>query len=187
MDIHSICRICLESLQNDHAYNLFLVVGLKKKLCMCTALSVEENDKFPKNICEDCYNRLNDMADFQRLCADSVKRFQELLANHVDTKFEPTTCDIEEESESELIDDVPLDFPDDEDDSLHYDPLLTNNMSVSKRIPKRQVNPITECQICHQKFKKNKNYEKHMELHNVSYPSSARWRTANEVSQQPMD
>lgn len=274
MDIHSICRICLEYLQNDNAYNLFLVAGLKKKLCMCTALSVEENDGFPKNICGVCYTRLNDMADFQRLCADSVQRFQELVASHVVTNFPPNTFDMMEAAPvTEPIEGVQLGLPDEDEDNLNFDPLLTNhkmemieneedvfkmlenvdkeepedeeietkvekeeiNDSNSeessgdekdsdfeyqfggenydddtdsdddkplatrvrhikkeykeeqteddetkdpkvkpkrKRIPaaERHLHRIIDCHICHQKFKKTKNYEEHMKFHNDKLP-----------------
>ncbi|XP_011296514.1 zinc finger protein 626-like isoform X2 [Musca domestica] len=170
MDIHSICRICLESLEDDNAYNLFLVAGLKKKLCMCTSLLVEENDKFPKNICKDCYDRLNDMADFQKLCADSVHRFEELVSRQIVTKFEPSPCELEGELSTDTpIEDVQME---EDENSSHFDPLLTNVSAKSKGVTasKRPQNPISECSVCHQKFKKIKNYEKHKQMHDIELP-----------------
>lgn len=83
VDIFSICRICLDFLDNGQvAYNLFIVPGLAKKLCMWTALQIKPQDGFPKNICEICYRRLNDMVDFQKLCMNSVQRFQKLILNN---------------------------------------------------------------------------------------------------------
>lgn len=275
MDIHSICRICLEYLQNGNAYDLFLIPGLAKKLCMCTSLSVEHQDGFPKNICGVCYTRLNDMAEFQKLCVDSVQRFQELLASHTVTCAPSNSFDIMEAPSTEPIEGVRL--PDEDDDNLDFDPLLTNHkmemieneedvfkmlesvdkeepeeatvetkvekvesfemyseessdddkesdddfqfadgneddddedddsdddkplasrlrnikkeykeeneydddgVKVPKEKPKRKRIPaaerhlhrIIDCHICHQKFKKTKNYEEHMKYHNDKLP-----------------
>ncbi|XP_075161409.1 uncharacterized protein LOC142234204 [Haematobia irritans] len=275
MDIHSICRICLKYLESGTAYDLFLIPGLAKKLCMCTSLSVEQQDGFPKNICGVCYARLNDMADFQKLCADSVQRFQDLLASHtVNCPPPPTNSfDIIEAPSTEPIEGVQVGLPDDDDDNLDFDPLLTNHKmemieneedvfkmleSVDKeepeeietkveqeetnelnseeeysddskesdvdfqmadgnnddteesdsdddkplisrlrnikkeskedngngdvkdpkvkpkrkRIPaaERHLHRIIDCHICHQKFKKTKNYEEHMKFHNDKLP-----------------
>ena len=268
MDIHSICRICLEYLQNGSAYDLFLVPGLAKKLCMCTSLSVEPQDGFPKNICGVCYTRLSDMADFQKLCADSVQKFQEWVASN--TVVCQPTFDILEAPATAPIEGIQL--PEEEDDNLNFDPLLTNHKMEMleneddvfkmletvdkeeveevptkieeefisgesseedkesdddfqfpdanddndddddsdsdddkplatrlrlikkelkeesentetdnkdpklkpkrKRIPaaERHLHRIIECHICHQKFKKTKNYEEHMKYHNDKLP-----------------
>ncbi|XP_013112207.2 zinc finger protein 184 [Stomoxys calcitrans] len=277
MDIHSICRICLEYLENGTAYDLFLIPGLAKKLCMCTSLAVEQQDGFPKNICGVCYTRLNDMAEFQKLCADSVQRFQELLASHTVNcpPPPPTAFDVMEAPSTEPIEGVQVGLPDDDDDNLDFDPLLTNHKmemieneedvlqmleSVDKeepeeietkveqiesndieseessddgkesdvdfqlpdgndddddeeesesdddkplmsrlrnikkeykeenadenhmkdpkikpkrkRIPaaERHLHRIIDCHICHQKFKKTKNYQEHMKFHNDKLP-----------------
>ncbi|XP_033149405.1 zinc finger protein 16 [Drosophila busckii] len=80
--IHTLCRICLNTLENDAAYGLFMVPGLAKKLCICTSLSVEQHDGFPENICISCYNKLDDLHCFQRMCVDSVQKFNEMVANN---------------------------------------------------------------------------------------------------------
>lgn len=77
--VDTVCRTCLDYLQSRNAFNLFDTTELAKKLIVCTSLSVELHDEFPKNICHKCYNRLNDLADFQKMCVDSVQKFLEIL------------------------------------------------------------------------------------------------------------
>ncbi|KAL7732223.1 hypothetical protein ACLKA6_018462 [Drosophila palustris] len=80
--MHSLCRTCLSNLQLDDAFDLFAVPGLAKKLCVCTSLSVEPQDGFPRNLCSTCHSRLNDLHDFQKQCVDSVQRFKELVSRN---------------------------------------------------------------------------------------------------------
>ncbi|XP_030241038.1 zinc finger protein 708-like isoform X2 [Drosophila navojoa] len=119
--IHSICRICLNHLRKDPAYDLFLVPGLAKKLCVCTSLSVEQNDGFPKNLCGTCHTKLNDLHEFQRLCVDSVQKFKEMVANNY---FAPVTSDVDKIN---VIND-PVADEDVEDD--RFDPLLNTKIEI---------------------------------------------------------
>ncbi|KAM8710585.1 hypothetical protein ACLKA7_017241 [Drosophila subpalustris] len=80
--IHTICRTCLCNLQVDEAFDLFAVPGLAKKLCVCTSLSVEHQDGFPRNLCTACHSRLVDLHDFQKQCVESVQKFKELVINN---------------------------------------------------------------------------------------------------------
>ncbi|XP_017010661.2 zinc finger protein 595 [Drosophila takahashii] len=120
--IHSLCRICLNHLQNDAAYDLYLVPGLSKKLCFCTSLSVEQNDGFPKNLCTLCYTKLNDLHDFQRQCVDSVQKFQDLVASNV------FAC----QSSFDVLDPnvAVQDYQGEEEDHVNYDPLLNHKMEL---------------------------------------------------------
>ncbi|EDW18437.2 zinc finger protein 135 [Drosophila mojavensis] len=121
--IHSLCRICLNHLRNDPAYDLFLVPGLAKKLCVCTSLSVEEHDGFPKNICGSCYTQLNALHGFQKLCVDSVQKFQEMLASKY---FVPVMADVDK------VDLMNATVPDGDmdEDRTNFDPLLNTKIEV---------------------------------------------------------
>ncbi|XP_034106375.1 zinc finger protein 236 [Drosophila nasuta] len=120
--IHTLCRICLNLLQNDAAYDLYMVPGLAKKLCLCTSLSVEQNDGFPKNLCTNCYTRLNDMHDFQKLCVDSVQKFQDMVASNA------FTC----QSNFDVLDPSTAthDLPNEDEDHINFDPLLNHKMEL---------------------------------------------------------
>lgn len=129
--IHTICRICLNHLQNDAAYDLFLVPGLAKKLCVCTSLSVEQQDGFPTNLCTQCYSRLSDLHDFQKLCVDSVQRFQEMVANNFLTKS-GTAVRINQVDNFDVLN---VSAPDgdlvaEEEERINYDPLLNHKMEI---------------------------------------------------------
>ncbi|KAH8379597.1 hypothetical protein KR009_005919, partial [Drosophila setifemur] len=120
--IHTLCRICLNHLQNDAAYDLYLVPGLSKKLCLCTSLSVEPQDGFPKNICTQCYSRLNDLHDFQKLCVDSIQKFQDLVASNAfvcQTNFDVMDTNA-----------AGHDMHGEEEDHINYDPLLNHKMEL---------------------------------------------------------
>ncbi|EDV96519.1 GH16295 [Drosophila grimshawi] len=124
--IHSICRICLNHLRNDPAYDLFLVPGLAKKLCVCTSLSVEQHDGFPKNLCTNCYTKLNDLHGFQKLCVDSVQKFQEMVASNY---FTPVIADINQIDNVDILH-VPAHDGDMEEDRINFDPLLNTKIEI---------------------------------------------------------
>ncbi|KAH8390545.1 hypothetical protein KR215_004736 [Drosophila sulfurigaster] len=135
--IHTICRICLNLLQNDVAYDLFLVPGLAKKLCVCTSLAVEQHDGFPMNLCTQCFSRLNDLHDFQKLCVDSVQRFQQMVANNF---FGVTATTAAAATPLNHIDNFDVlnvaggaqdgELAGEEEDRINYDPLLNHKMEI---------------------------------------------------------
>ncbi|XP_037933936.1 zinc finger protein 540-like [Teleopsis dalmanni] len=125
-NIHSICRICLEYIQYENAYDLFLIPGLAKKLIVCTCINVEPNDGYPKNICGVCYTRLNDLHDFQKQCIESVQKFQDIFSKNGFPEVPLTTVDNwvpagTEETQNALADD---------DEAPNCDPLLNHKMEL---------------------------------------------------------
>ncbi|KAH8390548.1 hypothetical protein KR215_004731 [Drosophila sulfurigaster] len=117
VSIHTVCRTCLSNLNNAAAFDLFFVPGLAKKLCICTSLSVEQQDGYPKNLCTTCYNRLNDLHDFQRQCVESVEKFKDLVVNSC---FQQTTEDnfnVTNVAEEDL-------------DRSTFDPLLNSKLEI---------------------------------------------------------
>ncbi|XP_068143275.1 zinc finger protein 540 [Drosophila tropicalis] len=119
--IHSVCRICLNHLQNGPVFDLFLIPGLAKKLCVCTSLSVEQQDGFPRNICCTCHTKLDDMHQFQKLCVDSVQKFKEMLDNNA---FQ-TSFDVLDPSVA--AQDMPAQ---EDDDHINFDPLLNSKIEI---------------------------------------------------------
>ncbi|XP_034484175.1 zinc finger protein 420-like [Drosophila innubila] len=111
--IHTICRTCLSNLQHDEAFDLFVVPGLAKKLCVCTSLSVEHLDGFPRNLCTTCHSRLNDLHDFQKQCVESVQRFKELMSRN-----------------TFIIQTMPEDDVVTEKEPINFDPLLNTKMEI---------------------------------------------------------
>ncbi|EDW72943.1 uncharacterized protein Dwil_GK16909 [Drosophila willistoni] len=141
--IHSVCRICLNHLQNGPVFDLFLIPGLAKKLCVCTSLSVEQQDGFPRNICCTCHTKLDDMHQFQKLCVDSVQKFQSMLSqNMFSSSSSSTTFDLMNVITTSHTE-GPADEPPlvaggggcaaaagEEDDRLNFDPLLNHKMEL---------------------------------------------------------
>jgi len=120
--IHTVCRTCLSTLDDAAAYDLFRVPGLAKKLCVCTSLSVEQADGFPKNLCTLCFSKLNELHDFQKQCVDSVQKFQDLVASNAFAC--QTSFDV-------LDTGVPVaDMPGEEEDNVHFDPLLNSKIEI---------------------------------------------------------
>lgn len=133
--IHSVCRICLDRLSVDNMYDLFLIPGLAKKLVVCTSLSVEPQDGFPKNLCGVCYTRLSDLHDFQKQCVDSVQKFQELVATG-NVFAESSGLFNENMKEFDILDssvhvDDEHNMPMlEEDEPISFDPLLNNKIEI---------------------------------------------------------
>ncbi|XP_023165240.2 zinc finger protein 85-like [Drosophila hydei] len=134
ISIHSICRTCLSTLQHVEAYDLFVIPGLAKKLCVCTSLSVEQQDGFPRSICTNCYTRLNDLHNFQKQCVDSVGKLSDMLdsnhftiqAKHVDN------IDVINVALHDKDIDVPqdIDIPVEDEDRINFDPLLNSKIEI---------------------------------------------------------
>ncbi|XP_004526943.1 zinc finger protein 420-like [Ceratitis capitata] len=122
--VNTICRICLELLQNGISYGLFNIPGLAKKLFTCTSLSVELNDGFPQNICGVCLRRLNDTQDFQKMCVESVEKFQEMVAKNLITDQTIALAALE-------TGDVDANDPGvDDDEPSDFDPLLNHKQEL---------------------------------------------------------
>ncbi|XP_017467701.1 PREDICTED: zinc finger protein 85-like [Rhagoletis zephyria] len=122
--IHTICRICLELLQNESVYEIFAIPGLAKTLSSCTKLSVEPHDGFPRNICGVCHTRLMDMQHFQKLCVESVQKFQELVSKNLITDHDSVLAVLETaavDAQNEVVD---------EDEPIDFDPLLNNKLEM---------------------------------------------------------
>ncbi|XP_034484177.1 zinc finger protein 675-like [Drosophila innubila] len=111
--IHTICRTCLSNLQEDESFDLFVVPDLAKKLCVCTSLSVEHLDGFPRNLCTTCHSRLNDLHDFQKQCVESVQRFKELMSRN-----------------TFIIQTMPEEDAVTEKEHINFDPLLNTKMEI---------------------------------------------------------
>ncbi|KAH8274266.1 hypothetical protein KR026_002120, partial [Drosophila bipectinata] len=128
--VHSVCRICLNRLPENGSggHDLFQEPGLAKKLCVCTSLAVEPQDGFPKCLCFICYTKLDDMHQFQKLCVDSVRKFQDMVARNVfcpPANAQIKTFDVLSVAgnEAELV-------GQEEEDRINFDPLLDHKMEL---------------------------------------------------------
>ncbi|XP_034484179.1 zinc finger protein 431-like [Drosophila innubila] len=121
--IYTICRTCLSNLLEDEAFDLFVVPDLAKKLCVCTSLSVEHLDGFPRNLCTTCHSRLNDLHDFRKQCVESVQRFKELMSRNTFI-IQTMPDDDHPVVNAALQDDV------DEEEHIKFDPLLTSKIEI---------------------------------------------------------
>ncbi|XP_067645301.1 zinc finger protein 726 [Eurosta solidaginis] len=122
--INSICRICLIKMQNGSSYGLFVIPGLAKKLTKFTTIAVEPHDGFPENICGDCYTRLNDLQEFQKMCIESADKFQKMIENNLI---------IEEISEVAVLEADDEDTGNAgiyEDEPIGFDPLLNTKLEL---------------------------------------------------------
>ncbi|KAH8266197.1 hypothetical protein KR038_008908, partial [Drosophila bunnanda] len=79
--VHALCRTCLVHMEEGIGHDLFLIPNLANKLTVCTSMKVDAQDGFPRHICHLCFGKLNELHDFQELCAGSQKRLKEMVAN----------------------------------------------------------------------------------------------------------
>ncbi|KAH8302702.1 hypothetical protein KR044_009780 [Drosophila immigrans] len=123
-----LCRTCLTELHpEEEAFDLFLVHGLAKKLCVCTSLSVEQQDGFPSNICPACYCRLNDLHEFQAQCVESVQKFREMVTSSCfiirtipEDNFSVVNAAEQQQLQAEFAG----------EDHAHFDPLLNSKIEI---------------------------------------------------------
>lgn len=117
--VHSICRVCLVYIDNSSAYDLFLLPDLAKTFTVCTSMSVEPKDGYPRSLCSSCFDRLNDLHDFQKLCVASVHRFKQMVASGV---VRP----------NDLFEPLPVEevLAKDEQPDNDYDPLLSHKLEL---------------------------------------------------------
>ncbi|EDV96513.1 zinc finger protein 14 [Drosophila grimshawi] len=124
--VNSICRVCLEYIESGIVHDLFLLPDLAKKFTVCTSLFLDARDGYPSKLCTSCYDRLDDLHDFQKLCVASAQRFKQMVANKLVTDVNP--IDIFEplplaSNEAELL-------SKDEPPSTDYDPLISHKLEL---------------------------------------------------------
>ncbi|XP_017862526.1 PREDICTED: zinc finger protein 93-like [Drosophila arizonae] len=134
VSVDAICRTCLSTLQKIEAHNLFVIPGLAKKFCVCTSLSVEQQDGFPKCICTNCYNRLNDLHNFQKQCVESIAKLIDMLGNNHCTVQAMNVDNIDvinvalQDKDIEVPQDI--DVPIEDEERINFDPLLNTKIEI---------------------------------------------------------
>lgn len=88
VSFQNICRICLGSVNDRNIINIFTTVddnyqlNLADQINQCSIVTIEKDDGFPQEICEDCRNLLENAFKFQLLAQQS----DQILRNGVDKK-----------------------------------------------------------------------------------------------------
>lgn len=83
-EIDAFCRTCMHKFPNKPTgnkdfYNIFKTRELAVKLSRCSQLPVCATDEYPNLLCAKCYGMVLDFYDFQKMCADSLRAFKEIL------------------------------------------------------------------------------------------------------------
>ncbi|CAG9830595.1 unnamed protein product [Diabrotica balteata] len=65
LDFPTICRLCLKK---EYSKAIFEVPEYLTLIQNITNLKVQENDGFPKHICQHCLNKLRDISEFVQMC-----------------------------------------------------------------------------------------------------------------------
>ncbi|EDW93621.1 zinc finger protein 708 [Drosophila yakuba] len=115
----SLCRTCLIHLEHGVGHDIFVVPDLSKKLMVCTSFEADQNDGFPKNLCTQCFTKLNELHDFRDLCERSIKRLREIVTSQRIIPmgvFEPLAEDSEATGRPE--------------EPASFDPLLNHKLEI---------------------------------------------------------
>uniref|UniRef100_A0A182QP42 Protein krueppel n=1 Tax=Anopheles farauti TaxID=69004 RepID=A0A182QP42_9DIPT len=81
-DVHKICRLCLQELQDGSFIGLFninLPVSPLVMISRCATIEVYEKDGFPQAICNGCYYKLEMAFEFRNRCESSDQKLREFL------------------------------------------------------------------------------------------------------------
>ncbi|EDW50694.1 GM14770 [Drosophila sechellia] len=117
--VQSLCLTCLVHLEHGGGHDLFVVPDLFQKLRACTSFDADQNDGFPRNLCTQCFTKLNDLHDFRELCAGSIKSLKEMVTSQRNMSmgvFESIADDSE--------------APERPEEPASFDPLLNNKLEM---------------------------------------------------------
>uniref|UniRef100_A0A1S4H076 Uncharacterized protein n=1 Tax=Anopheles gambiae TaxID=7165 RepID=A0A1S4H076_ANOGA len=82
-DLHKICRLCLQGLQDGSCVDLFAINHLSVSplamITRCASIQIYEKDGFPTTICNDCYCKLEMAYEFRNRCEASDQKLREML------------------------------------------------------------------------------------------------------------
>ncbi|XP_037939887.1 zinc finger protein 26 [Teleopsis dalmanni] len=99
-DTNKHCRACLQNLMDDTCvYNLLETPNLLKHYIVCTSLTVEKEDEYPKVICSDCYTKITEFYEFKTMCVGSLHNFKDIVAKSI---FDDETPVLETEVQTKL-------------------------------------------------------------------------------------
>ncbi|XP_068142748.1 zinc finger protein 436 [Drosophila tropicalis] len=197
-----LCRACLVLLQpQDTSYDLFAIQDLARKFSACTGgksnlMDIDGNqheDVVLQCICECCYQLVQKFHDFQCMCEESLKNFQNLLKevkedgankNEFEVEIEIENLlmvDEEEQKElpkakaAELIEDIEEVYIIEDEtakDSLGKERIsrkVVNTASASAQ-RKRGLRYTLDCHICGRGFYKSLLLEAHLKQHKGENP-----------------
>ncbi|XP_061400400.1 myb-like protein P [Musca vetustissima] len=75
VNFYDLCRICTTTTTNTGKIEIFSAEGKSKnmngKLAECLSLNVEESDRLPKVVCQQCLQNLENFSEFRNLCRNS--------------------------------------------------------------------------------------------------------------------
>lgn len=75
------CRVCICALDAALGYDMRKLPLLAHKFVTCTDLSVSEEERVPSELCQDCYDQLEQLYAFRAKCiAADTKWRMEILA-----------------------------------------------------------------------------------------------------------
>ncbi|XP_017479841.1 PREDICTED: uncharacterized protein LOC108369266 [Rhagoletis zephyria] len=157
LNIDTVCRTCLKkidaSIPNTSTikshYQIFDTANLAKKLTSCTSLKIEQTDKYPKYLCNSCFNKVNDFYQFQSMCVESMQQFCQMFLVPVSQ----ITFDTEvPRIKTELDCDDPLHseaFCDSIEDAKQSSCFVDNSNSVIEKdqLPLGDTNSLMQCQV----------------------------------------
>ncbi|XP_044743517.1 RB-associated KRAB zinc finger protein-like [Chrysoperla carnea] len=73
---NEICRVCMKNSDNFLSISELKIIDM---MISCTSVHIEQNDDLPKQICNACYNQLENAFNFKQLCEHSDNTFRQII------------------------------------------------------------------------------------------------------------
>lgn len=178
--LENLCRSCLKILSKDDALDISSP-ELFHKTKIFFPVDVEEAEKFPNNMCKDCYDKMEEFYSFYELCQQSTRKCLEMLQENI-IKYEMEIIKEEEDlAESVTFSDRSLnlesdyELDDDDQDSengdIDFDPLIPGpddediKPTQKKAVRNKSSGEVYNCEKCDKRFFKEFRFRAHMRVH----------------------
>lgn len=181
--VDNVCRICLNDSAElepifEYEFEDVPIVEILTKICTDIQFKPNENDRLPKNICENCIEILCRAHKLNETCLKSEQQFQLLLNTSAFIKVEvdlKPKIEIEDEEDFEVqehdeedLDEVKCDGNIEADADMEEESLDEDKSDDKHPIKIRKVAKKHQCLTCLKYFEKPSKLRRHSMTHDVN-------------------
>lgn len=187
-NFNDLCRVC-----GKNSKKMISLFGIRKKgltladmLSICTQSSVQQADRLPSNVCNQCLANLEIAFNFHKLVKASEEQFRQILSldepvieipsiEYCSPLADNSTINEKCEPKLELVEETGIFIPCDVSSELKQEQNFTTKSSPEmlahrREMRERRMQRLFECFMCKAKLKSFIDMRQHLKQHNEATP-----------------